>query len=110
MSSAAHSNVGFPPLYESQNQRNVKRSEMDELRKLTGENIRGFRPQDQVDEVNRLHMQERQQAEALKTDPTLAATLHGNQPHKGAVIDKELQEEDEALLRKKKGDALPGKK
>jgi hypothetical protein len=37
------------------------------------------------------------------------ATLHGNKPHKGAIIDKELQEEDEALLRKK-GDAKTGKK
>jgi hypothetical protein len=35
--------------------------------------------------------------------------LHGNKPAKGAFIDKELQEEDEAMLRKK-GDSMTGKK
>lgn len=34
---------------------------------------------------------------------------HGNQPSKGALIDKELQEEDEAILRRKQ-DATAGKK
>jgi hypothetical protein len=43
-----------------------------------------------------------------RTD-TEQATLHGNAPAKGAIIDKELQEEDEAALRKK-SDSLPGKK
>ena len=37
------------------------------------------------------------------------AIAHGNKPSRGAEIDKELQEEDEAILRKK-GDAMPGKK
>lgn len=41
--------------------------------------------------------------------PPQQATLHGNKPAKGAVIDKELQEEEEALL-KKKADAMAGKK
>jgi hypothetical protein len=35
--------------------------------------------------------------------------MHGNVPSKGAMIDKELQEEDEAMLRKKR-DSLTGKK
>lgn len=39
----------------------------------------------------------------------MQATLHGNKPHRGAIIDKELQDEDEAML-KKKGDAMTGKK
>jgi hypothetical protein len=37
------------------------------------------------------------------------AIAHGNKPSRGAEIDKELQEEDEAILRKK-GDAMAGKK
>lgn len=44
---------------------------------------------------------------------TKQATLHGNKPYKGALIDKELQEEDEAMLRKKqeKGtESMTGKK
>lgn len=39
------------------------------------------------------------------------AIAHGNEPSKGAKIDKELQEEDEATIKNKhKGDAMPGKK
>lgn len=37
------------------------------------------------------------------------AKMHNNEPSKGAMIDKELQEEDEAALRKK-NDAMAGKK
>ncbi|KAL2134845.1 hypothetical protein VTI74DRAFT_10651 [Chaetomium olivicolor] len=110
MSYQGNSHVGFPSLYESQNQRNIKKSEVDELTRLTGENVKGFTARSQAGEVNRLHEQEiqREQAERIKKDPTFAATLHGNKPHKGAIIDKELQEEDEALLRKKR-DAMTGK-
>ena len=41
-------------------------------------------------------------------DQPAQAINHGNQPSRGAKIDKELQEDDEAIL-KKKGDAMPGK-
>lgn len=34
-------------------------------------------------------------------DPTQAAMMHGNQPSKGAKIDKELMEEDEKYLKQK---------
>lgn len=44
MSFQGHSNVGFPALYESQNQRNIKQSEIDEMTKHTGENLKGFLP------------------------------------------------------------------
>ncbi|KAB5559991.1 hypothetical protein GE09DRAFT_1220658 [Coniochaeta sp. 2T2.1] len=49
------------------------------------------------------------QAAMAQRDPTAPAIHHGNEPSRGAKIDKELQEEDEAIL-KKKGDAMPGKK
>lgn len=35
--------------------------------------------------------------------------MHGNKPSRGAMIDKELLEEDRAAMAKK-GDAMPGKK
>ncbi|KAL2161858.1 hypothetical protein VTH06DRAFT_7642 [Thermothelomyces fergusii] len=110
MSRASHSNVGFPSLYESGDQRTHAHGEASEFRKHTGENVEGFMPKSQANELNRLHAEEvqRQRAEHLKKDPTLAATLHNNAPSKGAIIDKELQEEDEAVLRKKK-DAMAGK-
>lgn len=37
--------------------------------------------------------------------------MHGNEPSKGAKIDEELREEEQAMLKSKKGtDSLPGKK
>ena len=36
-----------------------------------------------------------------KKDPTLPATTHGNEPSKGAKIDKEIQDEEEEILKKK---------
>jgi len=36
--------------------------------------------------------------------------MHGNEPSRGAKIDAELQAEDEAMLAKKKGNNMPGKK
>ncbi|KAL2141641.1 hypothetical protein VTI28DRAFT_2135 [Corynascus sepedonium] len=111
MSNAGHSNVGFPSLYESGNQRTHSHSEAEDLRKHTGENVQGFLPRNQAGEIDRLREEEirRKQAEKVKKDPTLAATMHGNAPARGAIIDKELQEEDEAVLRKK-NDAMAGKK
>jgi hypothetical protein len=44
MSNAGQSNVGFPSLYEAQNQRNYKQSEVDDLTQHTGENVKGFLP------------------------------------------------------------------
>ncbi|KAL2177526.1 uncharacterized protein P884DRAFT_292222 [Thermothelomyces heterothallicus CBS 202.75] len=111
MSNAFNSNIGFPSLYESGDQRTHAHGEASEFRRRTGENVEGFLPKGQAGELNRLHTEEiqRKQAENLKKDPTLAATMHGNAPSKGAIIDKELQQEDEAVLSKKK-DAMTGKK
>ncbi|KAL2150596.1 hypothetical protein VTH82DRAFT_7159 [Thermothelomyces myriococcoides] len=111
MSSASQSNVGFRSLYESGDQRTHGKDEASEYRKKTGENVEGFMPKSQASELNRLHAEDiqRQQAENMKKDPTLAAKMHNNEPSKGAMIDKELQEEDEAALRKK-NDAMAGKK
>ncbi|EAQ85367.1 predicted protein [Chaetomium globosum CBS 148.51] len=130
-STQGHSNVGFRGVYESQNQRHYTQEEMDEMAKHTGENVRGFMPsmllptlvpdpESHPEQLTQSQQrarrrnstgsrQKRKQAESLKKDPTLAATLHGNAPAKGAIIDKELQEEDEAALRRK-SDSLPGKK
>lgn len=86
MSYQGNSNVGFRALYESQNQRNHKQSEVEELTRQTGENVKGYLPstlphltpsqsapnreskgpstddtddtEDQPGEVNRLHEEE----------------------------------------------------
>lgn len=41
----------------------------------------------------------------------LKASKHGNEPSRGAKVDAELKEEEEAILAKKKGktDSIPGK-
>ncbi|EGS18376.1 uncharacterized protein CTHT_0064010 [Thermochaetoides thermophila DSM 1495] len=103
MSFQGHSNVGFPSLYESSNQKNTRQEEVEELTRRSGENVKAFLNKSQMDEVNRLREKEieKKRQERLQKDPTFAATLHGNKPHKGAIIDKELQEEDEAILRRK---------
>ncbi|KAK0710117.1 hypothetical protein B0T26DRAFT_652032 [Lasiosphaeria miniovina] len=113
MSAAGQSNVDCPNMYEDDDQRSFKRSEVDKLSRHSGVNVKGYMGSAQASEVNRLYDEEisRKQAEAMKKDPTLAAsfplyscrcaTLNGNRPAKGAIIDKELMEEEAAMLRKK---------
>ncbi|KAL2259274.1 hypothetical protein VTK26DRAFT_7108 [Humicola hyalothermophila] len=111
-SSQGHSNVGFGSLYQSQNQRNVPDTEIDELSRTSGKNVRGFLPKDQQAKVNKLQTEQiqREHAERMRAEPGFAAMYHGNKPNKGAMIDKELMEEDEAMLRKKhEDDAKTGK-
>jgi hypothetical protein len=64
-------------------------------------------------EAKRENEPEHQDEETMlhNKDATLPARAHGNEPSKGAKIDQELKEEEEEyLMRKGKGDALPGKK
>ncbi|KAK4156558.1 hypothetical protein C8A00DRAFT_30524 [Chaetomidium leptoderma] len=113
MSNQGNSHVGAGGLYEAQDQRRHSQTDVEELTRQSGTNVMGFMPKDQAGEVNRLHMEEiqRRQAQKMKDDPTYPAMRHGNKPNKGAIIDKELQEEDEAMLQKKRsGDSMPGKK
>lgn len=73
MSYAGNSKVGFPNIYEDSNQKNIKKSEIDEMTRHSGENVKGFMPsipnisvfsamhtdiyapEDQPGEVNRLY-------------------------------------------------------
>lgn len=68
----------------------------------------------------------KEQAEAKEKDPTLAAntpqnlriwvgltdapqeTLHNNRPSMGALVDKEIEEDERAMLEKKKGKDMIG--
>jgi len=40
------------------------------------------------------------EVQQLKRDPTLPALMHGNQPSKGAIIDAQIQHEEEEQVRK----------
>jgi hypothetical protein len=46
------------------------------------------------------------ESKAAQKDPTLPAKMHGNEPSKGAKIDKEIEDEEAAILAKK--DAASG--
>ncbi|KAK1759878.1 hypothetical protein QBC47DRAFT_373225 [Echria macrotheca] len=98
----SQSKIFYPFLGEDDEQRNVAQAEIKELTKHTGKNLKGYLPKDQVEEVKRIEAQEiiEKQAEAVKKDPTLPATLHGNRPARGAMVDKELMVEDEETLRR----------
>merc|ERR1712032_115691 len=120
---SGNSSVGNSTLYEAGDQRNYKDSEIN-----TAERYKEGKPnshlandsKDQRSIANKLAREEKRQHESEPQDPettmfqkdaTLPARSHGNEPSKGAKIDQELKEEEEAELRRKgKGDALPGKK
>jgi hypothetical protein len=67
-------------------------------------------PEDERTIANKLAREEKREKEAdlddpetaaSKKDSTLPAKNHGNEPSKGAKIDQELKEEEEAILKKK---------
>ncbi|KAK3319596.1 hypothetical protein B0T19DRAFT_445399 [Cercophora scortea] len=93
-----YSKVGFANTYEAadDSQRKISKSEVEEQSRHSNVNLKGYLP-------IRVKIREKR-AEAMKKDPTLPATLHGNKPSKGAMMDKELQAEEEAMLRKKRTD------
>ncbi|GAD93167.1 hypothetical protein NFIA_073930 [Paecilomyces variotii No. 5] len=114
MSSGGLSNVGQPSLYEAGDQRNVPQSEINERQRYKEGQPHSHQPNDSKDErsiANRLAREEQRErrheesfnpeAELSKQDPTKVASLHGNQPSRGAQVDKELQEDDEQRLREK---------
>ncbi|OIW30843.1 hypothetical protein CONLIGDRAFT_630755 [Coniochaeta ligniaria NRRL 30616] len=118
MSGSGFSSVGDHRIYEDGDQRKVPVATFKAMNKTHEHNIlegKDRRPEKQTELYNQVVEQDWIEAgvysetEAAKRDPTAPATLHGNKPSRGAQIDKELMEEDAAIL-KKKGDAMPGKK
>ncbi|KAL1836511.1 hypothetical protein VTJ49DRAFT_5051 [Mycothermus thermophilus] len=113
MSSQAQSSVGMRSIYESGDQRNYSQADVEEQSRQSGKNIKGYMPKDQVRKLDKLYMEqvEREREEHAKNDPTWIAHQHGRRPSQGAIIDKEIQEEEEAYLRKKaEREAMAGKK
>ncbi|KXT13868.1 hypothetical protein AC579_6902 [Pseudocercospora musae] len=111
------SNVGDRRAYENADQRNYTDDEIAQMKKENrfheGKN-NSHQANDSKDErtiANKLAREEQREKEAeeektqedkeRKIDPTLPAKNHGNEPSKGAKLDKELQEEEEELLKKK---------
>ncbi|KAL1597852.1 hypothetical protein SLS60_008339 [Paraconiothyrium brasiliense] len=124
---SGQSSVGTSGVYEAGDQRNVKNSEIEQAKaenRFHEGKQNSHLAQDSKDErsiANKLAREEKrekedennlsEEARASQIDSTLPAKLHGNEPSKGAKIDQELKEEEEAELRRKgKGDSMPGKK
>ncbi|KAJ9199455.1 hypothetical protein DTO166G4_8564 [Paecilomyces variotii] len=114
MSAAGLSNVGQPSIYEDGDQRNAPQSEVNQRQRYKEGQPHSHRPNDTKDErsiANRLAREEQRErrheepvnpeAELSKQDPTKPAVVHGNNPSRGAEIDKELQNDDEQRLREK---------
>lgn len=117
------SNVGSSNIYEAGDQRNYKQSELNDAERYKEGKPNSHLAQDSKDErtiANKLAREEMRsddpgfksaEHERLAKDATLPARAHGNEPSRGAKIDQQLREEEEAMLAKKgPGDSMPGKK
>ncbi|CAK1357901.1 hypothetical protein CB0940_07430 [Cercospora beticola] len=111
---SSQSNVGDRRTYEAGDQRNYKDSELREADRYNEGKENSHKPNDPKDErsiANRLANEEKKEKESegekdqetleSKIDSTKPAINHGNEPSKGAKIDQELKEEEEAELKKK---------
>ncbi|KAI1383405.1 uncharacterized protein F4822DRAFT_76708 [Hypoxylon trugodes] len=107
-------NHGFSGVYEQGDQINYGRSSVANEDKHHTMNVEGYRPKDQNKTMNKMLDEDIQDevAERYKHDPTYRATMHGNEPSRGAKADAEIQREEEELLRRKKEktESMPGKK
>ncbi|VDC06729.1 unnamed protein product [Peniophora sp. CBMAI 1063] len=109
-SGAMMSNVGNPQVYNDGDQRPSKK-EIEEAQNHpayhAGEkhSHQDLDPKDSRSIANRLNHASKHQGEDEEDktvhDPLKPAQDQGHEPSRGAQIDKELQEEDEAILRKK---------
>ncbi|KAL4920513.1 hypothetical protein BDW62DRAFT_7122 [Aspergillus aurantiobrunneus] len=117
MSSSAQSSVGKGAFYEAGDQRNEPRSVIEERERYEQGEKGSHSTLDSKDQrsiANKLGAQSKEndpshhhnkafqpEAELSKQNPTKPASLHGNEPSKGAKIDRELQKEDEQRLQEK---------
>ena len=110
------SNVGSRSTYEAGDQRTVSDAEIkaqQEANRFHEGKENSHKANDSKDErtiANQLEREEKREKEPSpepkevtesKKDATLPAKNHGNEPSKGAKIDQELREEEEAELKKK---------
>jgi len=112
---SGYSNVGGRGVYEAGDQVNYKDSEINDRERYKEGQPNSHLANDSKDQrsiANKLAREEKRSKEPdpqdeetvqSKKDSTLPARNHGNEPSKGAKIDQELQEEEDAILKKKGG-------
>jgi len=110
---SGNSNVGQSTVYEAGDQRNYEDSEINKRDRFHEGQPNSHLANDSKDErtiANKLAREEKREkepepksfeTELLQEDPTLPAKMHGNKPSKGAQIDKEIQDEEEEMMKKK---------
>ncbi|KZF19388.1 hypothetical protein L228DRAFT_263722 [Xylona heveae TC161] len=111
--SAGMSNVGGRGTYEAGDQRNAPASAIKTAERYEEGQVHSHSTLDSKDErsiANKLASEsksgpgkEPKEVSETKKDSTLPARNHGNEPSKGAKIDQELKEEEEAAVSKKGG-------
>ncbi|KAK8034118.1 hypothetical protein PG993_009113 [Apiospora rasikravindrae] len=94
---------------EDYDERHYRQMDYAEARRNTGINVEAFmtsRSEQKAAQMNRLADEEYRIAEREKNDPLYRAARNGNKPSWGARIDAEILAEEQAMLRKKKAQAL----
>ncbi|KAI1737248.1 hypothetical protein F4680DRAFT_428893 [Xylaria scruposa] len=111
---SGHPTTGTPSLFEDGDERNYSRGAIHDEQRHHLHNVEGYRPKDQHKAMDAMRSEDIkvQIEERYKTDPLYPATMHGNQPSRGARQDAEIQAEEAEMLRKKKEktDSMTGKK
>ncbi|KAF1846435.1 uncharacterized protein K460DRAFT_367222 [Cucurbitaria berberidis CBS 394.84] len=114
---SGNSNVGNAGVYQADDQRTVPDSQIEQEKKdnrFHEGKEHSHKATDSKDErtiANKLAREELREKEAdepkseedrlRQEDATLPALSHGNKPSKGAVIDQQLRDEEEAELKRK---------
>ncbi|KAI1818366.1 hypothetical protein GGS20DRAFT_286309 [Poronia punctata] len=111
---SARPNTGTANMYEDGDERNYSRRDIHEESRHNLRNVEGYMRKDQNRGMNEM-MQKNTQAQIddrYKHDPLYRATVHGNEPSRGAKQDAEIMAEEAEMMRKKqeKTDSMPGKK
>ncbi|KAK3361567.1 hypothetical protein B0T24DRAFT_684605 [Lasiosphaeria ovina] len=115
MSAASQSNVDCPSMYEGDDQQSFKRSEVDKLSRHSGDNVKGYMGSASRGRASiwgeAMILASPLAAESQASEVNRLLPLNGNRPAKGVIIDKELMEEEAAMLRKKENKhGMPGRK
>ncbi|KAJ8132505.1 hypothetical protein O1611_g1117 [Lasiodiplodia mahajangana] len=101
---SGHPSTGTPSLFEDGDERHYSREAIHKEQRHHLHNPEGYMRKNQHKAMDDMLTKDTQVQieERYKKDPLYSATMHGNQPSKGARQDAEIQAEEAELLRRKK--------
>ncbi|KAI1333055.1 hypothetical protein F5Y16DRAFT_354691 [Xylariaceae sp. FL0255] len=93
----------LPPTYPDGDEHNYGKGDIRKEDHYRLQNVAAYMRRGKNEAMNDMLAEdiEQESKERYKTDPTYRATIHGNQPSKGARIDAEIQQEEAEMIRKK---------